>query len=227
MKIRSVIFIVVGLIGLVVVGGVGWYLISPLFIDNVVDETFPFDMPDQAELAAMSDAERNALETEFMETVPDESELAGLSPEEMEQVEAKVMEAAAVGLTDTLRVVEDEMMEPAADEWVVIGGGQFSGADSFHQGSGQATIFQQGETSVLRFENFSATNGPDLHVLLATGSAPTGRADLGDYIDLGSLKGNMGNQNYEVPAGTDLSQYHSVIIYCMPFHVVFATASLN
>jgi hypothetical protein len=64
-------------------------------------------------------------------------------------------------------------------------------------------------------------------VLLATGSAPTGSADLGEYIDLGSLKGNMGNQNYDIPSGTDLSQYNSVVIYCKPFHVVFATAPLN
>jgi hypothetical protein len=223
-KIRSLIFIVVGLIGLVVVGAVGWYLISPLFINNVVDEAFPFEAPSQAELAAMSETDQKEMEAKFMEAMPDEAELASLSPAEMEQVEAKVQEAAVV-MTD--KMVEDEMMEPAAAEWVVVGQGQFSGADSFHEGSGQATLFQQGDSSVLRFENFSATNGPDLHVLLATGSAPTGSADLGEYIDLGSLKGNMGNQNYDIPAGTDLSQYNSVVIYCKPFHVVFATALLN
>ncbi len=54
------------------------------------------------------------------------------------------------------------------------------------------------------------------------------RAEVGsDYVDLGSLKGNMGNQNYEIPTDLDLSDYQGVVIYCMPFHVVFATASLN
>jgi hypothetical protein len=47
-----------------------------------------------------------------------------------------------------------------------------------------------------------------------------------DYIDLGFLKGNIGDQNYDLPAGVDLSQYNSVVIYCLPFHVVFSTATL-
>ena len=51
---------------------------------------------------------------------------------------------------------------------------------------------------VLRFEDFSATNGPDLHVLLAENPAPTSSSELGNYLDLGSLKGNIGSQNYEI-----------------------------
>jgi hypothetical protein len=67
-----------------------------------------------------------------------------------------------------------------------------------------------------------------LHVILTKHPAPASRSDVGeDYIDLGSLKGNQGNQNYEIPVGTDLSQYQSVVIYCVPFHVVFATATLD
>jgi hypothetical protein len=58
--------------------------------------------------------------------------------------------------------------------------------------------------------------------------APSGRSDIGeDYIDLGSLKGNIGSQNYDIPDNVDLSEYESVVIYCVPFHVVFATAALN
>jgi hypothetical protein len=103
------------------------------------------------------------------------------------------------------------------------------GADSFHQGSGQATIYQLPEGGhVLRFEEFDVTNGPDLHVILVKNPSPVSSADVGDdYIDLGSLKGNIGNQNYDIPAGVDLSQYQSVVIYCVPFHVVFATATQN
>ncbi|MDX1520368.1 MAG: DM13 domain-containing protein [Anaerolineae bacterium] len=222
MKSRLLIFGVVGLIGLIAVGAVAWYLISPLFINDVVDEAFPFEAPTAGELAAMSDDERAAMEVSFMDAVPDETELAALSADEMAQVEAKVMETAAMVMMD--KDVQDDMMEA---EWVVAGQGQFVGADSFHQGSGQATIFQQGDMSVLRFEDFMVTNGPDLHVLLATNPSPTGRADLGDYIDLGSLKGNLGNQNYEIPSDVDLSQYNSVVIYCMPFHVLFSAATIG
>ena len=80
---------------------------------------------------------------------------------------------------------------------------------------------------VLRFEEFRATNGPDLHVLLAAAPLPTNRHDLGEYIDLGSLKGNVGDQNYDIPEDVDVARYASVVIYCKPFHVVFATATLN
>jgi hypothetical protein len=48
-----------------------------------------------------------------------------------------------------------------------------------------------------------------------------------DQVELGQLKGNVGNQNYEIPAEIDLSLYQSVVIYCLPFQVVFSTATLD
>jgi hypothetical protein len=78
----------------------------------------------------------------------------------------------------------------------------------------------------LRLEDFSVTNGPDLHVLLAENPSPPDHDSLGMYLDLGSLKGNLGDQNYDIPAGTDINQFKSVVIYCLPFHVVFSTADL-
>ena len=216
-----------GVLGLVVVGVVGWYLASPLFIDNPVDEAFPFDLPGQNELEVMSSTEMKDLETEFMAALPDEEEVVGLSPEVQEQVVDRIMTAANAVMTD--KEVDDEMMEKTTDtEWIIVAQGQFMDADSFHQGSGRATIFQQGENRVIRFEDFSVTNGPDLHVILTKHPIPTNRAEVGsDYIDLGQLKGNLGNQNYEIPADVNLSDYQSVIIYCMPFHVIFATATLG
>jgi len=80
----------------------------------------------------------------------------------------------------------------------------------------------------LRFENFQVTNGPDLYVYLAVHPEPRSRQDVAPgYVSLGKLKGNIGAQNYEIPAGTDLAKYRSVVIYCQPFHVVFATATLQ
>jgi hypothetical protein len=225
MKTKFLLIGVIGLIGLGVAGSVAWYLISPLFIDNVVDEAFPFEVPSQTELAAMSEAERMEMEAKFMEAAPSEAELASLSPDQVEMVEAKVSQAAAVVMND--KMVEDDMPETAAAEWVLAGQGQFAGADGFHQGSGLASLFQQGDASVLRFEDFNVTNGPDLHVLLIENPNATGRSDMGETIDLGKLKGNMGNQNYDIPPGTDLSKFRGVMIYCMPFHVVFATAPLS
>ena len=87
----------------------------------------------------------------------------------------------------------------------------------------QQLSFQQGDTRILRLEDFMVTNGPDLHVLLVENV----EGDMGNYIDLGSLKGNIGAQNYEIPADVDLSQFSGVMIYCQPFHVVFSTAPLQ
>lgn len=223
MKFRPIL-IIGGLIGLIIFGAVAWYLLSPLFIDNTVDEAFPFETPSQAQLEAMSDEEMKELETKFMDAMPSEEEIAALAPEAQAEVEQKVLEAAAVVMSD--KAMDDEMMEAAADEWLIVGQGQFAGADNFHQGSGNAAIFQQGDQRVLRLEDFSVTNGPDLHVLLIENATANGRSELGEYVDLGPLKGNIGNQNYEIPADVDLSQYGGVMIYCMPFHVVFATAPL-
>ena len=197
---KKPVIIIAGVIGLIIVGTVGWYLASPLFIDNVVDEEFPLEVPSPEELAQMP-------------------------AEEMEKVEAKVMETAA----EMPDKVMDEPMPEASDSPTIAVQGQFQDADDFHKGSGSATIYQlPGGRHVLRFENFSATNGPDLHVLLSKHPAPANRDEVGaDYIDLGSLKGNVGNQNYDIPAGVDISEYQSVVIYCMPFHVVFATATLG
>ena len=222
---RRTVIILLGVVGLVAVAAVGWYLVSPLFIDRTVDEAFPFEVPDQAEMDQMSADEMEALETEFMAAIPEDTVVANLSLEEREDVADKVMAAAAAVMEDIMMV---EPMPDEADELLTVGQGQFAGADSSHQGSGTATILQQGDNRVLRFEEFMVTNGPDLHVILTKHPAPEGRSDVGeDYIDLGSLKGNMGNQNYEIPSDVDLAAYQGVVIYCVPFHVVFATATLS
>jgi hypothetical protein len=52
------------------------------------------------------------------------------------------------------------------------------------------------------------------------------RALADDFVDLGRLKGNIGDQNYEVPAGTDLEKYRTAVIWCRRFTVAFAAAQL-
>ena len=109
-------------------------------------------------------------------------------------------------------------------------GGTFVDADSAHRGSGSALVYELEDGSrVLRFEDFEVTNGPDLHVLLVPTGEPISRELLGEvgYEDLGKLKGNVGNQNYDIPTGLDLEGAWTVVIYCDPFHVVFSTAQLS
>ncbi len=205
MKNRTLL-IVGGLILVVLLcaaaGAGGWYLASPLFIDTVVEEELPFDLPSAEALAGMSEEALQAMELELL--------------------------TAAADMPD--KVMAEPMPEPGANaQPELILQGEFQDADSFHQGSGQAQIYELPDGSyVLRFEAFEVTNGPDLHVLLVEHPAPAERAEvMVGYLDLGSLKGNIGSQNYEIPAGTDISRFDSVVIYCEPFHVVFSTATLQ
>lgn len=100
--------------------------------------------------------------------------------------------------------------------------GKFVGVDDgIHDASGDAKIFNIENTQYLRFENFEATNGPDLHVYLATDDKAT------EFVDLGRLKANQGNQNYEVPDGTDLNKYDKVLVWCQMFSVLFGSADLK
>ena len=108
--------------------------------------------------------------------------------------------------------------------------GNFIGADDFHKGSGQATIYRGPDGSyLLRLEDFNGTNGPDLRVILSPHPNPQGRDEVSapGYIDLGTLKGNVGNQNYEIPDNVDIDSFSSVVIYCRAFHVLFSVASLQ
>jgi hypothetical protein len=108
--------------------------------------------------------------------------------------------------------------------------GTFRGVDSFHKGSGQATLLRFPDGSLeLRLEDFMVTSGPELHVLLAEHSNPSIRGDLKTqgYVDLGKLRGSRGDQNYEVPGNVNVANEKSVVIYCKPFHVVFSVAPLR
>ena len=73
------------------------------------------------------------------------------------------------------------------------------------------------------------TNGPDLHVILSPLPRPKTRGAVHSegYVDLGELKGNIGNQNYPIRDDADVSRLRSVVIYCTPFHVIFSVAELT
>jgi hypothetical protein len=72
----------------------------------------------------------------------------------------------------------------------------------------------------LRLENLRVTNGPDLYVYLSRDKSAS------DFVSIGKLKANNGNQNYEITSETDLSKYDTVLIWCRPFSVLFGSAEL-
>ena len=98
-----------------------------------------------------------------------------------------------------------------------------------HQSSGMVLLIKlAGGGRVLRLENLATSNGPDLRVYLSTAPASSDWHGYDrDYVDLGALKGNLGNQNYAVPDGVDLARYRSAVIWCRQFRVGFAVAPLS
>lgn len=126
------------------------------------------------------------------------------------------------------QVVNEELAQTASA--APLAAGQFSGADAVHQGSGMVRVITRtdGVTEV-QLSDFEVTNGPDLEVWLSAASAPQSSADVSRaaFLSLGALKGNIGDQAYTLPAGTVLSDYGSVVIWCEQFGVLFASAPLG
>ena len=105
-------------------------------------------------------------------------------------------------------------------------------AGKAHPTSGRATIYKAPNgTQYLRLSDFSTSNGPDVHVLLAQSADPSLAQDIVkgqlDSVELGPLKGNQGDQNYDLPASVDLQKYNAAVIYCERFHAVFGVAKLE
>ena len=116
---------------------------------------------------------------------------------------------------------DDPVDEPMAEGVTTLAEGSFIGRA--HPTTGLAKVITDGNQRFLRFEGFETDNGPDLNVYLATGS-PDGSPE--DFIDLGDLKGNIGDQNYELPDDVDLDRYTTVFIWCVRFSVAFGAAPL-
>ena len=104
----------------------------------------------------------------------------------------------------------------------------------FHSGahptSGIATVYQLTDGArVLRFTDFKTSNGPDVHVYLVAADDATDNESVtkAGFIDLGSIKGNIGDQNYTLGSDVDLSKYRAVSVWCKRFSVNFGAAPLS
>ncbi len=216
-----------------------WWLGSPLFIDQVVDEPFPIAavavVPDDMTAEEVEEImlEAAAVDTPVEEDMPEMPEIAATTT----SVAAGTTSAATAAPTEdeaptTTAVAATEpptTLPPEPTGPVALASGALMDADSFHKGSGQVVLYQLEDGSrIIRLEDIEVTNGPQLHVLLTPVHGLAGRDHLQEagYVDLGPLKGNIGSQNYEVPADYVIPDQLTLVIYCVPFHVVFTTAEL-
>jgi hypothetical protein len=110
---------------------------------------------------------------------------------------------------------------------MVLATGRFHSVS--HETSGVATIHQLSDGKrLVRFTTFETSNGPDVRIYLVAAKDATDNETVtrAGFVDLGAMKGNRGDQNYEVPANIDLGRYQSVTVWCRRFGVNFATAPL-
>ena len=153
---------------------------------------------------------------EAVEEAPAEEAPAEEAVEEAPAEEAPVEEAPAEEAVEEAPA-EEEAATPG--EIVTLSSGNFVGINDYAV-AGDAFVLNNGtEQRFLRFENFASDNGPDLKVYL--------RAANGDFVSLGDLSGNIGDQNYEIPVDVDLSVFSSVEIWCERFNSGFGFATLS
>jgi hypothetical protein len=124
--------------------------------------------------------------------------------------------------------IDDRVAEalPTAATVKTLSAGTFRSYE--HATTGRARIIATaGGGRYVRFEDFETSNGPALKVYLSAAPA-SGPGDSFDdrFVDLGDLKGNVGSQNYAIPAGVRLDGYRSVVVWCKRFSVAFAAAAL-
>jgi hypothetical protein len=138
-------------------------------------------------------------------------------------MDKKVNEQVAVAAPSTATPAESaDATEP---QNVLLASGGFESVRHAAQGDAK-TIELAAGGRVLTLTNFEVDNGPDLRIYLVAGPATT-EGEVSDFVDLGGLKGNVGNQQYELPADVKLERYSTVVIWCRAFSVLFARAPLQ
>lgn len=168
-----------------------------------------------------------ALQTSFLSFTP-EQQNAYLVIAETEPAKAIALIQSAV--RPPVPAPDDMQGMPSMVGAVRTATGTFQRLDAIRWAQGDVTVYQQADDSQLaRFENFSASNAPDLRVLLAIPAAPTTMEELGprdQTIDLGQLLGTVGSQNYQIPADVDLAGYFSIVLYSPSLNLIMSYATL-
>ena len=204
----------VGLAGLIFL--VVWFQPQTAFINDVVNDTIPVAASDQDADGPVEPAtdESPEVESEIVESEASNGEPGGETDDEMDVAEGAVTEPAAGEVPPSFPLT--------------LGEGTF--IDLAHTGSGAVKVIElEDGTRILRFEDLDVLNGPDLRVILSPSALveDDGAYDDGSFVDLGPLKGNKGNQNYEIPPEIDLDDFATVAIWCRRFNVSFNAAPIG
>ena len=198
--------------------------VHTLFIDDAVDEAGPV-------FASSAAGDGDGDGDGDGEASPDTA-VVDARPTDVAPADTKVDKLGPGGEVGASRDAVAEAEDPvptalAEPQIVTLVEGSFIPRGRY-SGEGRALVLNDGsEQRFLRFENFSTDNGPDLNVYLVNSDA---NADEGtfddDFIDLGTLKGNIGDQNYDISPEVDLAVYDTVVVWCVRFGSAFTAAHL-
>ena len=213
------------------------YTISPLFISNTLNEPLPLSTTNQR-------VDKNSSLQEYQKfNSMNEQDRINIS-KQMSQNQKNVIMIGAAQINNTINEnmnqstvstifgqVNNQQQQQQQDKVSsnttipkIITGSFIGSGDGFHNTEGLAKIIplEDGDgRSILRLEDFKSTNGPNVHIYLATDKTAS------DFIDLGKLKANNGNQNYFIPFGTNVTKYNMALIWCKDFSVLFGSAQLR
>ncbi|HUH08312.1 MAG TPA: DM13 domain-containing protein [Egibacteraceae bacterium] len=179
-----------------------WFQPQKLFIDQRVSEALPEGAVASAADEDMADDDMASEEDMADDDMASEEDMADDDMASEEEADASA--------------------QPAT-----LASGEFTGTAHPTSGTASAIRLEDG-SRILRFEEFATDNGPDLLVYLTSASPDAGDDAFDqDFVSLGPLKGNLGDQNYELPDDVDLERYATVVIWCRRFTVSFGTASLD
>ena len=204
---KGIKFGIIGAIA-VIIGVTVFYLASPLFISTEIDEP----LPEGAEIPPQSSNQFQ----EFMAMSEEERIEAGNQMNEQEKNQI-MLEFAGINTS-----IDESMSQGSETNDSLLTGSFIGVGDGIHDAQGIAKVIPvESGGNVLRLEDLVVTNGPDLYVYLSTDKSAS------DFVNLGRLKANIGNQNYPIPAGTDMTKYDTVLIWCKAFSVLFGSADLT
>jgi electron transfer DM13 len=207
--------IIIGIIIAAVAIPLGIYTVSPLFVNTEINEPLPTVDNDNNN----NDDDAAAMQQfkDFMEMSEEERIEKGqqMSNEERDMIMKAAAQTNGTTVNDNMATIGEDISTAYAGTFVGVN-------DGIHNAEGQVKVIKLSDGSnFLRLEDFRSTNGPDLYVYLSTDKGNS------DFVNLGRLKGNVGNQNYEIPQGTDLSKYDTVLIWCQAFSVLFGSSELK
>ena len=214
----------VGILGaiIIIIGVSAIYLASPLFISTEIDEP----LPEGAEVPPPPPSNQFQ---EFMAMSEEERIEAGNQMDEQEKNQI-MLEFARMNtsIDESMAKINQSLLEQQTSQTgnetnnLLLTGSFIGVGDGIHDAQGIAKVIPiKGGDNVLRLEDLLVTNGPDLYVYLSTDKSAS------DFVNLGRLKANIGNQNYPIPAGTGIIKYDTVLIWCRAFSVLFGSADLK